>query len=312
MNMAINTTLPYNTNQTANPSANRAAANDRLAGKTAVSDTVTLSPEAQTALATGRTAPINDFNQYFPTREGFTSTALSDAVTDPGKQTSSAGKDIDATAQDARARMDAKYAAMAAGGKPYDVNSNEGVDVAALMGDLDRRSLYAVSSNVGGLFSKEEQDMASMFMTNQQGLAMGLYAGPTRLEGDFAARHGMPLALTSDYAKTFKAGVAFLDQVSNDEKSSISWAMSRAAAQNMYESGMRMMGKTPENLDSENPLVKLIQAAIATMRNDPARGMTHGLIANADQLKSQPWFKGFESQLDGAIQATQRLLLPGQ
>lgn len=274
-----------------------------------VTDTITLSSEAAAAMATGVSLPINGYNKYFPVRAGFSSTALSDAVTDPGKQTSSAGKNFDEVAADARARMDAKYATMAASGKPYDLNSNEGVDSAALMGDLDRRSLYAVSSNAGGKFTQQEQDTAGMFMGQQQGLAMGLYAGPIRLQGEFGYRDP---TTQGNYDEIGKAGINFLDKAGNEEKSSVTWAVSRASAQRLYESGMEMKGQTPENLDSDIPLVKLIRAAMATMNSGTGRAMTHGFISNADELKNQAWFKGFESQLDAAVHATWNMLQPKQ
>lgn len=263
-----------------------------------VTDTVSLSPETANAIASGTNTPINGFNKYFPVRAGFTSTALSNAVTDPGMQTSFAGKNFNEVALDARASMDAKYAAMNASGKPYDSNSREGVDSAALMGELDRRSLYAVSSNMGGLFTQDEQSTANSYMNQQLGLAMGLYAGPIRLAGEFAVTYGKSPILTGDSASIGKAAILFLDKVSHEEKSSLLWAMNRASAQRVYESGMEQMGRTPENLDSDIPLVKLIRAAMATMQNDAGRGITTGSITNATELKNQAWFKGFESRLD--------------
>lgn len=277
----------------------------------AVTDTVSLSPETANAIASGTNKPINGFNKYFPVRAGFTSTALSNAVTEPGMQTRSAGKNFNEVALDARAGMDAKYAAMSASGKPYDPNSREGVDSAALMGELDRRSLYAVSSNTGGLFTQGEQSTANTYMNQQLGLAMGLYAGPIRLAGEFAVAYGKTPTLTGDNASVGMDGVLFLDKVSNEEKSSVLWAMNRASAQRAYESGMEQMGRTPENLDSDIPLVKLIRAAMATMQNDPGRGITTGSITNAAELKNQAWFKGFESRLDGALMETESLLMGG-
>lgn len=274
-----------------------------------VTDTVSLSPETANAIASSTNMPINGLNKYFPVRAGFTSTALSNAVTEPGIQTSSSGKNFNEVALDARASMDAKYAAMSASGKPYDLNSREGADSAALMGELDRRSLYAVSSNTGGFFTQDEQSTAQSYMNQQQGLAMGLYAGPTRLSGEFGV--GNNPALTGDYASAGKAGVSFLDKVSTEEKTSVAWAVNRASAQRGYESGMELMGRKPENLDSDIPLVKLIRAAMATMQNAPGRGITTGSITNAAELKNQAWFKGFESQLDVALLETNTFLMGG-
>lgn len=263
--------------------------------------TITLSDQAQTLLAAQASASANYYAQFFPTRDGSSATALAVAVTDPGAQSSSSGKSLQQVAADARANMDAKYAAMKASGKPFDYNSSEGKDWYTLMADLDRRSLYAVSSNQGGQFSKQERDMAQSIMSQQQGLAMGEYNGPTRLAGSFVDPFG------GDVAAQLEAGIKFLDRVSNDEKTSIAWAVSRASDQRGYELGIQSDGKAPKNYNSENPLVKLIRAAMATMDNNLGRGTSVGRIETVNDLKSQPWFQGFESQLDGAIQQTQAM-----
>jgi hypothetical protein len=53
-------------------------------------------------------------------------------------------------------------------------------------------------------------------MNQQLGLAMGLYAGPIRLSGEFGV--GNNPALTGDYASAGKAAISFLDKVSTEEK----------------------------------------------------------------------------------------------
>ncbi|WP_448204392.1 hypothetical protein [Azospirillum sp. sgz302134] len=303
---------------------------------------VSLSVEAQTMMATGSVAsekapaPVSRFAAYFPTRDGKPVTALASAVENPGALSSSAGLTLPEAAKDARARMDAQYKAMKDSGKPFDFNAWEGRDWNTVMGDLDRRSLYAISSNTGGLFSEEEQDTARSMMVQQQGLAMGLYSGPTRLEGSFSDPFG------GDRTAQMKAGVKFLDQVSDEEKTSVTWAMDRAGAQRGYEASKRntrdeleelkkLDSQTPlqrllkaaadamkkksaggtaedsENLDSDNPMVRVIKSAMDSMEGNPARGMSHGLLRTAEDLKDQPWFKGFESQLDTAIQQAKDL-----
>ncbi|MDQ2102915.1 hypothetical protein [Azospirillum isscasi] len=273
---------------------------------------VSLSVQAQAAMATssaakagpagaGTDAAASRYTAYFPTRDGKPATALAKTVSDPGAVSSSAGLSGLDVAKDARARMDAQYAAMEASGKPFDINSFEGKDWYSLMGDLDRRSLYAVRSNAGGQFTKEEQDMAQSIMVQQQGLAMGLYSGPISQEGSFVD----PFA--GNHAARMKAGVKFLDGVGGEEKSSVEWATSRAAAQFSYETLMEREDEAAENLDSDNPLVKLIKASMETMRNDPSRGITRDLIRTPEDLKNQAWFKGFESQLDQAIEQTKAM-----
>lgn len=214
-------------------------------------------------------------------------------------QTLAAPKDFATVAKDARNSMDTQYAAMKDSGQPFDYNSWEGKDWDTLFSGLDRRSIYAVRSNEGGQFTKQEQDMAQSFMVREQGLAMGLYSGPTSKEGDFVD------PFTND-ADRFKAGMRFLDGVSAEEKSSVEWAAARASAQIAYESTVRRDGKTPEKADSGSPLVRLIMAAMETMKDDRSRATSSGRIDTADDLKRQPWFNGFQVQLD-QLMGQQRL-----
>lgn len=294
-------------------------ANASVVGASASVVTVTLSLQAQKTLlttqtgsqqATARTqgpstAPSGAgaaFTRYFPTRDGVPATALADAVVNPGQESSSAGKSLDAVGADARERMDAVYKAMEASGQPFDYNSTEGRDWNSLMGSLDRRSLFAVSSNTGGRFTKQEQDIAKTLMSQQQGLATGLYSGPTSQMGSYTDLYN------GDASAKFKAATAFLDKVSGDEKSSVSWASSRAAAQTSYQWSMIGKDEPAEDLSSNNPLVKLIVSAMDTVRTGgPGRGMSGSISHSADDLKKEKWFKGFESQLDGAMRQAKEM-----
>lgn len=263
-------------------------------------DVVTLSSQVQVA---SNDVPLNNYAQFFAGRDDMPqSYALSNAITSApisnGSATAGSQKSFAQVTTDARASMDAQYSAMKATGKPFDNNSWEGKDWYTLMGNLDRRSLYAVSSNQGGLFTKNEQQIAQSIMGQQEGLAMGLYAGPISKAGAYVA----PFSRMSD---NLKNGVNFLDNVSPEEKSSISWAVERAGAQITYEGAAENEGKTPENLDSKNPLAKLITTAMKTGQHNPKRGWTTGFLTTADDLKRQTWFKGFETQLDQIIQQMQ-------
>jgi hypothetical protein len=207
-------------------------------------------------------------------------------------------KSFGQVALDARASMDSQYAAMKASGKPFDINKREGEDLYKLLGSLDRRSLYAVRSNEGGQFTKDEQDLAQILMSQQQGLAMGLYAGPTSKLASYVS----PFSSASE---GFKNGVRFLDSVSSEEKSSTKWAIERASAQIAYESAAENEHIAPEKLDSEAPIVQLITAAMKAMKHHPNSAWTTGPLTTADDLKRQPWFKGYESKLDQVSQQLQ-------
>jgi hypothetical protein len=260
-------------------------------------DVVTLSTLAKDG---PKDVALNNYAQFFAGRDGLSqSFTLSNAVTSTASPNDSviAGrqKNFEQVAVDARASMDAQYAAMKATGKPFDINSLEGKDWNTLIGNLDRRSLYAVSSNKGGQFTKEEQQIAQSIMGQQESLALGLYSGPTSKAGAYVA----PFTSMSD---NFKNGINFLDSVSPEEKSSIRWAVERASAQRTYESFAEDEHKVPEKLDSKSPLVRLLMTAFKKMENNTGSGWTTGSLTTADDLKRQTWFKGFESQLDQIIQ----------
>lgn len=275
---------------------------------------VTLSAPAKAALSSQVDASANYYAQFFPTRDGKPATALALAVTNPGAVSSSAGKSFAEVADDARARLDAKYAEFNASGSPFDFNSFEGKDWYSLVGDLDRRSLYAISSNKGGQFSDTEQRIAQNVLGQEAKLASGYYNGPTRLAEAYVPPGGL-ISISADpinprvVAASAKALVQYLDGVSDEEKSSVSWAYGRASAQASYETIIEGLGQQPDNLDSKSPLAKLIADALKTIKGNLQRGTTYGSIASLDDLKRQPWFQGFEGKLDallGQNQSTSR------
>lgn len=304
--MSIAVLSPTTVGTAAKNSATSSTTTSRVSTETAtesestnssVSDVVTLSPQARAVLAGTVSATTNGLSQYFPQRDNSEgATVLANGVTSSQQAKDLAAgvdkKPFQQVALDARASMDSKLAAMQASGQPFDPDSSEGRDWYTLMGDLDRRSLYAVRSNEGGLFSEGEQQIALSIMSQQQGLAMGLYTGPTRLEGTFVDQ------FRGNNPARMEAGMAFLDSVSDEEKSSVEWAAARASVQIGYEFSTDSSNGGPENHDSSDPLVRLIVSAMRTMKDDFQRGWTIGTLQTADDLKNQPWFKGFEGQLD--------------
>ena len=275
-------------------------------GQPSASEAVTVSISAEALLALSKSKENTSvvpsyYEQFFPTREGFSAHNLAAAVEDPGAQPFSQNRAFAEVAEAARANLDGKYQQMRDSGQPFDKDSFEGVDWSSLFGELDRRALYAVASNEGGLFSEDEQDIAKSFMGNQQGLAMGAYAGPQSVRGNYS-HPGM-----LDHAQSMKSGIQFRDAVSNEEKaSSFEWAEQRAVMQWSYENEMAERGEMPEEIDTEHPLVKLIKAAYETWEHRPGV-MGNGNIRNEEDLRAQPWFKGFEGQLDSAIAKTREL-----
>lgn len=203
--------------------ASSTAATKALAnGNTSAAVLISLSNSALTALRAQQTTETTDYTPYFPTRQGFDSSALAIAVGKPDAASSSAGKSFAEVASDARARMDTKYAAMEAAGQPFSYESQDRTDAYSLMGDLDRRSLYAVASNAGNQFSAQEQTIAQTIMNQQLGLAMGVYSGPSGQAGSFKDPFG------EDAGARFAAAKAFLDGVSGEEKQSAQWQRQEA------------------------------------------------------------------------------------
>jgi len=162
----------------------------------------------------GYSHSIANYTPYFPARSGMTADALVLGVSQPGAVSSSKGLSFPDVASDARSRMDSKYALMKSGGKPYDGSDT---DRNSLMGDLDRRSLYAVATNQGGQFSAEEQAAAKGLMRQQERLATGYYSGPADQQKNFTDPYA------NDPVGRAKAALAFLENMSPEEKTAPQW-----------------------------------------------------------------------------------------
>ncbi len=246
------------------------------------------------------------YEQALPTYEGFSATNIAAGVSNPGVDTFSAGKTFDQVATAARASMDNNYERLGNIGKPYNANTAQSIDRNSVIGELDRRALYAVASNEGDLFSKDEQSYARSKMSQQTTLAMGMYRGPTSEKDKFIA------PLSHDHAPMFKAGIQFLDQASNEEKAgSIEFAHLRAGLQRSYEVVVHEQGGTPEDLSTDHPLVTLLLDAMRAAEGDLQRGQTFGPIEDLNDLKRQPWLEGLSDSLDSAVQSTGGMYLRG-
>ena len=143
---------------------------------------------------------------------------------------------------DARATLNAGYQKL---GKTGDdtTNFDQWENVVGLK-NMDRRTLYAISSNQGGLFSQAEIDAAGGEMAIRESSAMTA-ADP----------------LHQNPAAAFKAAADYLDQASPEEKTSLKWAEDRGSAQAGYLLCMQDAGRTPENVSTGNPVVDLFAKA---------------------------------------------------
>lgn len=249
-----------------------------------ITDTVELSPAAQKAAqqATQQTTlaatparsaenaaqPSLYHERFYPVRSGFSAHTLAASVANPGAQPFSQNRPFAEVAAAARTSLDEAASAL----YPERANSTLGrtlpsslalEDRNSLFAALDRRALFTVASNEGGLFSPTEQRYARDIMRQQQGNALGFASGPIAAGRD----HSDPFF--ADTASRFQAGVAFLDAVSVEEQAlDIEWATQRAANQRLYETETEKTGRTPENVSSPNPLVQLIQSILEQRAED--------------------------------------------
>ncbi|WP_433766108.1 hypothetical protein [Pseudomonas putida] len=233
--------------------------------------------------ATDYSAAIASNAPYFPVRPGMNADALILGAAKPGAISSSKDKTFADVALDARKRMDEKYALMKDSGKPYD---NSMQDRNSLMGDLDRRSLYAVATNEGGQFSKEEQASAQELMRQQAQLATGYYVGPEDQKKNWRD----PFA--NDPVGRAKAALNFLDNMSPEEKSTPQWLTQRATIQTaldqataadpvelakkkqlyfpilaeILQNGTSWFGRKESDQDKSAELLNQLQAAVQTTR----------------------------------------------
>ncbi len=271
-------------------------------------DTVGISAEARELVQAEKTqnaaldAKVSYFEQFRPTREGFSSRNLALGIVDPSAQPFSQNRSFEEVALAARENLDSKYQLMREKGEPYGTDNFEGKESYSLMGDLDRRALYAVASNEGDAFSKKEQKIARSIMSGQQGMAMGFYNGPIALQGKFAA---IAPSSNSDNIHAYKAGIQYMDQVSLEEKATdVKWAHQRATLQWVYEKNTQESGFPAENFDIDHPLVNLILEALESA---PGHNKSDMDVSNRKDLPDEPWFKGYEDRLDTALAQTREL-----
>ncbi len=267
---------------------------------------VTISDAGRKALEASRGGQSPSYyEQFMPTYDGFTAANIALGVKEPGRDTFSAGKDFSQVAIDARASMDNNYERLESIGKSYPPNNAPAESRNSLLGELDRRALYAVASNQGEMFTKDEQAIARNKMNQQQGLAMGLYSGPTSEKDQFSD------PFVGNMASKFKAGIEFLDAVGNEEKgTSFEYAHQRAGVQKAYESASIKNGEIPEDFMSDSPLIMLLYEAMDAAEKFGSKSITEGQILNAEDIRKQSWFSGYENRLDDSINATRELYVP--
>jgi hypothetical protein len=186
-------------------------------------------------------------------------------------------------AQNARTTLDSNLKAF---GKTPD-DSTTGAQWNQIFGTMDRRSLFAISSNQGGQFSSQEQGMASFTMSQQISNAQG----------------NASTGSNADDAAAFGRSIAFLQNVGPEEKQSPGWAMNMASAKTAYNAEASDAGLPPDSTYTD-PLVKVLMAALKAAQSDPSKDRTVGQQSTLADIKGQPWAQGFGDQIDAAYAAS--------
>ncbi len=175
----------------------------------AAKDSIELSAGGAAAAAA---APVSLFEDktLWPTREGFSAAGLMRGAIDPADQFFSGGRAFGDVAKAARETLDAKAAAikaMTGDGlirtpsvlrAEYKANPQlnatrmeqilQTTDQISLMGDFDRRALWAIITNEGKLFSENEVEMANSMRYMQNTINEGY--DPREFDGSWGAAVG--------------------------------------------------------------------------------------------------------------------------
>jgi hypothetical protein len=158
-----------------------------------------------------------------------------------------------------------------------------------IFGGMDRRSLYAVASNQGGQFTTAEQQTASDMMITQLGNVLGNVGSDGSEAGQM---------------QSFGNYIAFLNNVSPEEKQSVTWAVEMASAMTSYNDFASDLGQPKQTDDGTNPLVKMLMAAMNAAQYDPSKDKTVGQTTTLSEVLAEPWAQGFQSQIQQAYAAS--------
>ena len=195
----------------------------------------------------------------------------------------SAGFDFATVGQNARTVLDAGIAAY--GQTPGSQTTDK--DWIKIFGGMDRRSLYAVSSNQGGQFSPQEQKIAKSLMDAQLANVGSVDSSSS----------------TSQQIAGYSQKVDYLNNVSPEEKKTASWAYSMADAQTaarMADINSRM----PAISGGTSPLLSTLMGAMYNVRNQSPTPVDFGTVNSLSDITSQPWAQGYASQIEQAFAAS--------
>jgi hypothetical protein len=149
-------------------------------------------------------------------------------------------KDFSAVTSEARATLDGLYAAAKVTG-PLDAAGNATIDLSS----LDRRSLFAIASNIAGKFTTDEQSVASTELNNRFNAALAPAAATTKLTGNYGA--------------VYQAALSYLDGASGEEKATAAWSAQRAAVLKGVQATQQNPSTAPSNIASDPVAAYLAQ-----------------------------------------------------
>lgn len=167
-------------------------------------------------------------------------------------------QDFSTVTADARAELDSLY--QDAGVTSPLSNGKPTVDLS----DIDRRALYAITSNSQGIFTDDEQTAASQELQKRFDAVMGPAKSAAELVGD--------------YSTLYKTALNYYDGMSPEEKSDPSWATQRAALMQGYQQALQDPKSLPQNIPND-PIADFITRSSAPA-DDTDTAQTFGDVAS--------------------------------
>lgn len=254
---------------------------------TTITGTVTYSP----AMIYGQTSPRQAGTAGTSDSSGTTTSTTSSTATNSAKTlteaiaaaANSASYDFATVGKNARTVLNAGITAY---GQPPSSQTTSAQWI-KMFGGMDRRSLFAVSSNQGGQFSSQEQQAAKNLMATQLANVGNVSSS----------------ASTPDQIADYSAKASFLNNVSPEEKNTASWAYSMADAQTsarMADINSRM----PQPSGGPSPLLNVLMGAMYNTRTQSSTPVSFGTVNSLSDITSQPWASSYASQIESAFAAS--------
>ena len=188
--------------------------------------------------------------------------------------------DFATVTSDARITLDRLYTV--AGVKGPIVDGETTIDLST----LDRRSLFAISTNNGGKFSPDEQAVAASELKQRFDKALEPSLATTRLTGD--------------YSVSYKSALDWLDGASDEEKATATWAKQRAAVLKGYQATQQDPNTAPTGIAGD-PIASALAGTAPPTKSDTPRDFSSiatDVRAFLDRQKNEAASNGKELVFD--------------